>query len=323
MEPRTRPLQAPPTTTKAGSRRREVTHAGLTWVDITQPTTAEATHLREQFRLDPLALEDVLSTLQRPKFDLYPRDEYLFLILHVPVLDRDNRIVASEVRIFAGRAFFVTLHDGDLRPLRRIFGAAASDEAARAQIMSRGTGYLLYRIIDAMFKQVFPILYRLDDELGRLDSRIFSPTRRAVARELGDIRREVTALRHIILPNIAIVHTLQSEDISFLQIDSVRYFGDCVDLVDKLADLLEEQRDVVAALSAAHTDLLSERSDLFMRMVLGAVVVALPFIMLAAVASLYAVAPLPEHIIPFVAALLVLFIIIAAALWFGRSRRWL
>lgn len=323
MESRTRPLQAPPVTTKAGSRRREVTHTGLTWVDITQPTTAEATHLREQFRLDPLALEDVLSTLQRPKLDLYSRDEYLFLILHVPVIDRDNRIVASEVRIFAGRAFFVTIHDGDLRPLRRIFGAAAGDEAARTQIMSRGTGYLLYRILDAMFKQVFPILYRLDDELGRLDSRIFSSTRRAVARELGDIRREVTALRHIILPNIAIVHKLQSEDVAFLQIDTIRYFGDCADLVDKLADLLEEQRDVVAALRTAHSDLLAERGELFMSMLLVAVVVALPLIMLAAIASLYAVAPLPEHIIPFAAALLVVIVVAAVALWFGRSRRWL
>lgn len=323
MEPRTRPLQAPPTVTKAGARRREVTHAGLTWVDITQPTAAEATHLREQFRLDPLALEDVLSTLQRPKLDLYPRDEYLFLILHVPVLDRDNRIVASEVRIFAGRAFFVTIHDGDLRPLRRIFNAAVGDESARVQIMARGTGYLLYRIIDAVFKQVFPILYRLDDELGRLETRIFSAARRPLARELGDIRREVTALRHIIVPDIANIHRLQSEDVPFLQIDTGRYFGDSADLIDKLADLLEEQRDIVAALGATYHDLLAERRDHFMRLTLVAAIVALPFLVLAAVAGLYAVAPPPERALPFAAALGATLALIAAALWFARSQRWL
>ena len=323
MESRTRPLQAPPTITKTGSRRREIVHSGLTWVDVTQPTAAEATHLREQFRLDPLALEDVLSTLQRPKLDLYPRDEYLFLILHVPVLDRDNRIVASEMRIFAGRTFFVTVHDGDLRPLRRIFGAVASDEAARTQIMSRGTGYLLYRIIDAVFKQVFPILYRLDDDLGRLDTRIFAAKTLALARELGDMRREVVALRHIILPNIAVIHKLQSEPLSFLQIDTTRYFGDCADLIDKLADLLDEQRDVVAGISATYSDLLAERSGYVLRIVLMAVIAALPFLVLVAVSSLYNVASLPERLIPFAAALLATLVVTAAALWFARSRRWI
>lgn len=323
MESRTRPLQAPPAVTKAGSRRREIVHSGLTWVDVTQPTPAEATHLREQFRLDPLAIEDVVSTLQRPKLDLYPRDEYLFLIVHVPVLDRDSRIVASELRIFAGRTFFVTVHDGDLRPLRRIFGAATSDEAARTQIMSRGTGYLLYRIIDAVFKQVFPILYRLDDELGRLDTRTAATRALALARELGDMHREVVALRHIILPNVAVIHRLQSETLSFLQIDTARYFGDCADLIDKLADLLEEQRDVVAGISATYGDLLAERSSHALRIVRIVLIAALPFLVLIAVASLYNVAPLPERLIPFVAALLATIVVTAATLWFARSRRWI
>lgn len=323
MEQRTRPLQAPPAVTKAGSRRRELTHASMTWVDVTQPTAAEATYLRDTFQFDSLALEDVLSTLQRPKLDMYPRDEYLFLILQVPVLDRDNRIVASEVRFFAGRTFFVSLHDGDLRPLRRIFSAAASDETARTQLMSHGSGYLLYRIVDAMFKQVFPILYRLDDDLGRLDLRISTANEHNLVQDLGDMRRELTALRHIVRPNVAAIHALQDHTLAFLQVDVTRYFGDCADLMDKLTDLLDEQHEVLAGLSTTLAGLAAERANQQLRFITMLLVAALPLLILAAVAALYAVAPARAQPIAFAAALLATIALAAGMLWYAHRRRWL
>lgn len=323
MESRTRPLQAPPTAVRASARRRELAHAGLVWVDITQPTAAEVTHLRERFRLDPLVLSDVLSTLQRPKLDVFAKDEYIFVILHVPVLDRDNRIVASEIEVFAGSEFFISVHDGDLRPMRRIFAAAATDEPARAQLMTHGAGYLLYRVIDTVFKQVFPIVYRIDDDLARLDARATGVATPALVRELADLRRDVTVLRHMLGPNIAVVHALEALDYGFLKLDTTHYFGDCADLLDKLIDLLDEQQDSIQGLSATLDQLIMQRNGQMIGLLVVFSLVALPFLVLAAVASLYRVAPVLDQPIGFAVALLATIAVVAAGVWYARSRQWL
>ncbi|MBE3519165.1 MAG: magnesium/cobalt transporter CorA [Firmicutes bacterium] len=57
------------------------------WLDLEAPTDEEVEILREVFRFHPLAIEDCLYRLQRPKVDEYPG--YLFIVLHS---------VSSEVR---------------------------------------------------------------------------------------------------------------------------------------------------------------------------------------------------------------------------------
>ncbi len=174
MKERTRTPAASPAQPRASSQPRRVEHAGLTWLDIISPTAAHMSQLRERYSFDTLALEDVLSQTQRPKLDSYTEDGYLFIVLQFPVIDRSQRISgAAELDLFIGRDYIITLHDGGLRPLRRMFTAAGSDEHARAQLMGRGPGYLLYRIADALIKQTFPMVEALDDELARTEEQIF------------------------------------------------------------------------------------------------------------------------------------------------------
>jgi magnesium transporter len=315
MEPRTRSLQAPPTTTRTGTRRRELTHAGLTWIDVAQPAAADVAALRERFRFDPLALEDVLSTLERPKLELLRPDEQLFAIVQIPTLDRDSRIVAGEVDVFVGRDVLVTLHDGDLKPLRRMFAAVSSDEQLRAQLMGRGPGYLLYRLLDTLTKQCFPILYRVDDDLGRLDARLAGRPQPGLPRELAELRRDHIALRHILLPNLAVLDGLRSLQTPFLQIDCQRYFGDCADLFYKLAALLDEQRDVIEGLSATLQGLTAERTALLARL---AVLVAAFTLPLAALLALAAALPIANPLIVTGAAVLLALLAGLALVWYAR-----
>ncbi len=143
--------------------------------------------LRERYAFDTLTLEEMLSQNQRPKLDSYTQDGYLFVVLLFPVLDRSQRISgAAELDLFIGRDYIVTLHDWGLRPLRRMFTAAGSDEHARAQLMGRGPGYLLYRIVDALIKQTFPMVEAIDDELARTEEQVFGQGQRQAVRSLTE-----------------------------------------------------------------------------------------------------------------------------------------
>lgn len=66
---------------EAKSRISDALSAGKPfWLDLEAPTDEEVEILREVFQFHPLAIEDCMYRLQRPKVDEYPG--YLFIVLH-------------------------------------------------------------------------------------------------------------------------------------------------------------------------------------------------------------------------------------------------
>src|SRR5690348_4994869 len=115
---------------------RTIQEQGLTWIDIQRPGRAEIDWLRSHYHFHPLHLEDVVSKIQRPKLD--ERDDYLFLVLQWPVYNKITRLTtASEVDIFIGKDFLITIHAWHLRPLLRYFQQCLDDEEVRNRAMRR------------------------------------------------------------------------------------------------------------------------------------------------------------------------------------------
>ena len=133
---------------------------GFRWVNIERPTPLETAWLEEHFDFHALDLEDVLSRNQRPKIDEYP--EYLFIVLHFPVFDRQvGRLNAGELDIFVGRDFLVTIPNTPLQPVEYLFERCRQKEDLREQLFSKGSGFLLYRVIDDAFDYCFPMLRKI------------------------------------------------------------------------------------------------------------------------------------------------------------------
>ena len=115
----------------------------MTWVNIKGPTTRETEYLAEKYGFHPLDLDDCLSRIQRPKIDEYP--DYLFMVFHFPVFNQQARVTTpSQVSVFIGRDYLITLHNGDLKPLVKLFRECQLDEEARRENLSGGSGQLLH-----------------------------------------------------------------------------------------------------------------------------------------------------------------------------------
>ena len=136
------------------------------------PEPIETAWTEEQFDFHALDLEDVLSRNQRPKIDEYP--SYLFIVLHFPVFDRQvGRLNAGELDIFVGRDFLVTIPNHAAAAGRDLFERCRQKQEPRDQLFSRGSGYLLYRIIDDSFDYCFPMLRKIGNKLDALEDEIF------------------------------------------------------------------------------------------------------------------------------------------------------
>ena len=301
--------------------RKHFTQGDLTWVDVIYPTREEAHSLGEHYGFHPLHVEDVLSRIQRPKLDDNDDEEYAFLVLHFPVFDEVERLsVLSEVDIFVGADFVVTFHDGRLRPLRRL-AQTASDERGSALLLGRGAGFLLYRIVEALVNYCFPMLYRLDEKLDGVEEAMFKDDTRRTVQELSYLRRDIISMRRIIKPNMPVLRFLASREREFLRLDEEVYYGDALDGMNRIWDMLEEQKEIIEGLDATLSSLTSHRINQEMKTFTLISVILLPMTLIASILGMNVVIPFADHPLSLLAAVLLMLALALGLFFYFRSRR--
>jgi magnesium transporter len=298
------------------------TEGKVSWMNIAHPTHEDIEHLRRYYPFHPLDLEDCLSDIERPKVDEY--ENYLFIVMHFPSYDADERISRiSEVDVFIGQGYLITLHHGDLKPLIQMFDACQKDERARIRLMSKGAGQLLYGLLDRMVDYQMRILGRVAGRIKEIEEKIFTDNMRYIVEEISVIRRDVIALRRIIKPQIAVISNLERKDRPFIREGMEVYFGDIVDGFSRAWDELEDHREVIESLSATSESITSYRINETMRALTVISVLLLPLSLLAGIYGMNVQLPFDQNPYAFLGIIGVMLVTIIGLLVFFRSRRWL
>ena len=259
-----------------------LTQNKVNWINIVHPSHEDIEHLRRYYPFHPLDLEDCLSNIERPKVDEY--DDYLFIVMHFPVNDPNSRISRiSELDIFIGSGYLITLHHGELKPLVQLFEECQKDERARIRHMGKGAGQLLYGILNRTVDYVMNILLGVGESINEVEEEIFVRDMRHIVEKISVIRRNVIALRRIIKPQIAVVSNLEHKDRPFIREGMEVYFGDIVDGFSRAWDELEDHREVIESLSATSESITSYRINETMRALTVISVLLLPLTLLAGI----------------------------------------
>src|SRR4051794_2958110 len=302
-------------------RIAELSCNGLTWIHLDAPNSAEAQTLAERFGWHPLDVEDVLSKRQRPKIDEYP--EYLFVVLHFPVYDkRIQRLNAAELDIFLGPDFLVTLPNVELLPVTRLFGRCQNDEALREQMYSKGSGYLLYHVLDDLFDYCFPILDKIGHKLDRTEDEMFEGRSEEIVRDISNVKQEIISYRKIIKPERSTLRSLERHVERFLPEDLESYYDDIVDAAERIWDLLDNYKEVVEALEGTNESIISPRQNDVLRVLTLFSVILLPLTLITGLFGVNADYPGSGTAEGFwvIVALMVVTIVAVAA--FFRYKRW-
>jgi magnesium transporter len=258
-------------------------YGSLTWIDIIHPTREQVEWLRSLYDFHPLHVDDVLARLKRPKIDDSDDPEYLLLVLHVPYFDKMARLpVISEVEIFVGRTFVITLHDGKIRPLVHLV-QSCQKQGELQRLMGRGSGFLLYSIVETLIGYDFPMVYNLYEKLDLLDAEMFRGDVHRIVQELSFLRRDIISLRRIVRPNLSVIRDLANNEREFLRLDEEVYFGNLEDAMNKLWDMLEEQKEIIEGLDATLFSLTSHRLNQEMKLFTLITVIFLPMTLVAGI----------------------------------------
>src|SRR5215831_16250369 len=172
-------------------RMDTITNKDLIWINIEKPTREiiEKELTKRGYPFHELDIEECLSKSHIPKVTKYA--DYIFILFRFPSFlststnDINSRRINlmrrkktgkgssssstlhfSQLSIFAGQNFLISVHQGELQPLDDLFQQCELNISQRDELMGVSSGYLLHTIIDVLVNDLFHILMKI---VGNLD----------------------------------------------------------------------------------------------------------------------------------------------------------
>ena len=216
------------------------TRANKYWLDTTGLSQTDfIKSLGEQFKLHPLSLEDLLNTNHRPKIDDF--DDYIFIILKVISFNAETLSFKSDQLALAlGSNFVLSFHETPLSLLNPIYQRL---ELGRGRIRKMPPDYLAYAIIDAVVDDYFIAFELLDQSLEQLHQKILTHPESNHSQVIHQLKRELQALRHDLLPLRDVLGLMLASDSELLHSETQPFIKDLNDHVLHAISELENARD--------------------------------------------------------------------------------
>lgn len=251
------------------------------WVNVTGVKDIDTIlALGDKYQLHPLAVEDVLHTVQRPKVEDYAASEgqpgRLFIVARAIELQED-RLVSEQISFFLGRTTLLTFlarPSDALEPIRRRLQTRGS------QLRENDASFLLYAILDGIVDSYFPMLERCDNRLDDLEEELLGKPTAETLHGIHAVRRDLLTMRRAAWPMRELLAVLQREKHECLSDVTRPYFRDVYDHCVQIIDLIETYREIAAALTEIYMSVVSSRLNEIMKVltVIGTVFLPLTFL---------------------------------------------
>jgi magnesium transporter len=257
--------------------KREVTEAGrasrlggtFVWLGLHEPTEDEFESVRREFDLHELAVEDAIKAHQRPKLEVY--DDTLFIVLKpVHYIDPNEQIETGEILLFVNPGFVISVRHGTASAL----GDVRRELERRADLVSHGTGAVLYAIVDRVVDDYSPAADAIEQDIDEVEQQVFTTARANPAERIYKLEREVLEFHRAVIPLREPFARLADGTIRLIDPELQTYFRDVHDHLLRTAQRIENYRELLSTMLQANLTQVSVRQNEDMRKITAWVAIA-------------------------------------------------
>ncbi|MFL6035099.1 MAG: magnesium transporter CorA family protein, partial [Gaiellaceae bacterium] len=151
------------------------------------------------------------------------------------------------------------------------------------RLFSKGSGRLLYEVLDDLFDYCFPILDKIGHKLDVIEDDMFEGLSSEVVRDISNVKQEIISYRKIIKPERSTLRLLERHVERFLPEELELYFDDIVDAAERIWDLLDNYKEVVEALEDTNESVISHRQNRVLQILTIFSVVLLPLTLISGI----------------------------------------
>lgn len=245
------------------------------WVDFVKPTEQETELLDEHFHFHPLAIEDCIHFLQRPKLD--PYEGYHFFVLHAL---NQLTLNSEEIDLFLGPNFLVSYHYAELREVEAAWIRVKTDKKAQ----KRGSAFTAYMIMDQLVDNYFPALYQIEEQLDNLEENTKGLSVRTLMDQVFDIRSDLLKIRRTVVPMRDLLYRiLNMEQRNHGLHEQKVYFTDVHDHLLRLNEMIDANREMTADMRDSYLSLNSNRMNTIMMTLTVITTIFMPLTLIAGI----------------------------------------
>ncbi|HEY8886164.1 MAG TPA: CorA family divalent cation transporter [Candidatus Microsaccharimonas sp.] len=214
------------------------TYEGFDWTDLENPKEEDLFKVAKKYDLHDVQIRHALGKGQISQ--IVVEDDYIFLILHFPhTIEGEQRIESSQVSVFLGKNFLVTIHDQKTTTIRECFHEHKDDHGE-----DKSPGKIVFHIIEHLLKEVELLLAGVSTDLDDIEESVFKDAQ-SDAFEIGILRQKIMRLRRTLATQKGVLEELDNVIDKFTGEHLARYYRSNTNVTRKLWETVEEARESI------------------------------------------------------------------------------
>jgi magnesium transporter len=253
----------------------------VTWIGVEGlEDVSSIESLGDLYGIHPLALEDVVSTDQRPKTEDY--EDYVFVVLRMIHKGEEGQSMGSEqVSIVFGPDFVISFQE---RPSQVFDLIRDRIRNGKGRIRKMGSDYLAYALIDGVVDSYYALLEDLSDRMEAVEDDLVSNPTVETLRIMHGAKLDLAFLRKSVWPLREVVSHLERDESRLVKKTTIPFLRDVYDHAVQVIDTVETLRDVVSGMMDLYLSVVSNKMNEVMKVL---TIIATVFIPVTFIAGIY------------------------------------
>jgi magnesium transporter len=247
----------------------------MDWHEIRDPQDPELDRLAERYRLHPLHIEDCRHRHQSAKIE--ESRGYIFAVLKIVTEQTDGGLRESDLDIFLGRDFIITVEDKNCPPARQLL------EQARGAASGQRADQVFYRIIDGVVDSYLPTLEHFNEVIDELEDQVLDRPSPDTLERIFDTKRSLILLRRVLVNTRDVAGHLQRSESELIHREMWPFLRDVYDHVSRNLDLVETQRDLLTGTLDIYLSSVANRTNQVMKVLTVLGTIALPALVISGI----------------------------------------
>ena len=252
----------------------------VTWININGLNNVkEIEKIGKFYNLHPLTLEDIVSTLDRPKLDEF--DNYLFLVFKMLYFKNDNILNFEHMSMVVGHGYVITFQESD--------GDVFNDLRERilhgkGRVRSLGSDYLMYVILDAIVDNYLNVIEAVGDKVEDLEESVYhAEPNNTISNDIQEHKREILKIRRSIVPLREVINRLEKSDHTIIEQKTHNFLRDLYDHIVQVNENIELYREMVWSLMDMYMTIISNKMNEVMKVLTIIATIFIPLTFLVGV----------------------------------------
>ena len=294
--------------------------ASTSWINIVGLSDEEfIAELGKAFHLNPLVLEDIVNTSQRPKIDEY--DSYIFGVFRMLYLDEDQQLTGEHIALVLMENSVLVFQE----VAEDVFmGVRERIKLKSGRVRSRGADYLFFALIDAIIDNYFVVLENINDRIDILEEEVYENPKPETAKKIQMLKKDVLKIRKWIFPVRDLVQRLKETEHPLITKNTKLFLRDALDHSTEINEDLHIYREMSMTLLEMYMSTVSNKMNEVMKVL---TIMASIFIPLTFLAGIYGMnfenMPELQWKYSYFVLLGVMLLLFVLMLIYFRKKRWL